>query len=356
MIRNWLRWRTWIRLVTLTFMLLFVLVACGGDSPVSLVPQQNHSSESVSSITVTDQIVVESFSLIDTDTSQPVPGFESLTDGIDLNLPDLPPHLSIEANTQPGTVGQVIMALQGPTNRTQSEEVYPYALFGNTNEGEAFVPWRPDPPLPGSYQLTATPLGTADDPETAGTPLSISFNLTNTIAGSTRVDSFALVDASTHRPVPGFESLVNNAVLTLDQLPPELSIQANTSPTTVGSVSLTLEGPTTQTQVEGVAPYALFGDRFGNFNAWDPTPPLEGTYTLTATPYSEGQASGEAGNPLSISFSIQPTTPQITNAVQILNANQVDGQPLTIGDPIQLQALADQNGVDVSDQIQWLQC
>ncbi|RAJ91046.1 putative secreted protein (Por secretion system target) [Larkinella arboricola] len=110
--------------------------------------------------------------------------------------------------------------------------------------------------------------------------------------------SFSLMNADTDQPI---RVITNNEVLNLAQLPRNLNIRANTSPATVGSVKMVLSGQQKRTQTETGAPYALFGDKDGNYNNWTPT---LGNYTLTGTAYSGASASGQAGTPLILSFRV----------------------------------------------------
>ncbi|RAJ97401.1 putative secreted protein (Por secretion system target) [Larkinella arboricola] len=112
------------------------------------------------------------------------------------------------------------------------------------------------------------------------------------------VVSFSLMNADTDQPI---RTLINNEVINLATLPRNLNIRANTSPATVGSVRMVLSGQQKHTQTETGAPYALWGDKDGDYNNW--TPAL-GTYTLTGTAYTGASASGQAGTPLTISFRV----------------------------------------------------
>ena len=65
----------------------------------------------------------------------------------------------------------------------------------------------------------------------------------------------------------------------------------------IGSVRMELSGAVTSARTEGIAPYALFGDRGGRaFPA--------GTYTVTATPYPERGLSGTPGPATSVTFTV----------------------------------------------------
>ncbi|MFD1143680.1 malectin domain-containing carbohydrate-binding protein [Larkinella insperata] len=113
------------------------------------------------------------------------------------------------------------------------------------------------------------------------------------------VATFTLINADNEQPI---KVLTTGEVLNLATLPTKnLNIQATTNPVGVGSVRMVLSGRQSRTQTETGAPYALFGDNNGNYNAW--IPPV-GSYQLTGTPYTGASASGTAGTPLTISFQV----------------------------------------------------
>ncbi|MFN3137570.1 MAG: PKD domain-containing protein, partial [Allomuricauda sp.] len=125
----------------------------------------------------------------------------------------------------------------------------------------------------------------------------VTINVTGPI--SEGVVSFTLVDASTD-----MDLLTLSDGQQLDLGPTggqSLNVRANTlgGP---GSVLLELTGPVTVSRLEGVTPYALFGDSSGNYN--EENLPL-GDYTLTATAYNGGtSSSGVMGQSLTINFSV----------------------------------------------------
>ncbi len=112
------------------------------------------------------------------------------------------------------------------------------------------------------------------------------------------VQSLTLVNASTDTDIG---PLSDGAVLNLAELPTQnLNVRANTNPATVGSVRFAYDG-NANFQTENVAPYALRGDTNGDYKNW--TPSL-GSHTLTVTAYSGTNASGTAGAPLTIGFTV----------------------------------------------------
>ncbi len=109
------------------------------------------------------------------------------------------------------------------------------------------------------------------------------------------VTEFTLVDADSNSDIVTIE---NNDIINLSNLPTSnLNIRADTNPSTVDSVTFNLSGVTSTSQTEGTAPYALWGDQSGNYNAG--TFNL-GAHSLTATP----TVSAITGTPLTVAFTV----------------------------------------------------
>ncbi len=129
----------------------------------------------------------------------------------------------------------------------------------------------------------------------------------------TTATAFTLYNATTDQPIG---LLTNGQQIPLSQVANiPLNFVVATNPYPVGSVKMTISGDFTHTQKENYEPYALFGNSgsnyYGNILGL-------GTYTLTATPYSEKDYGGEQGTPLSLTFHI------VENAVTgltLYNAN-----------------------------------
>jgi len=115
------------------------------------------------------------------------------------------------------------------------------------------------------------------------------------------VTSLTLINADNDQPIAGFDPLANGATLDLGTLPTRnLNISANTSPVQVGSVRFGFDG-NANFHTETNPPYALHLDDAGDFRPWTPS---VGSHTITATPYTGGGASGTAGTPITISFTV----------------------------------------------------
>lgn len=107
-----------------------------------------------------------------------------------------------------------------------------------------------------------------------------------------------LINADTDRELG---PLVNGLTINFDEIgTSNLSVRADTSPSTVGSVVFALDG-NSNFNTENVAPYAILGDDSGDFRPW--TPSL-GNHTLRATPFSLGGGGGTAGASTTVNFSV----------------------------------------------------
>jgi CubicO group peptidase (beta-lactamase class C family) len=113
---------------------------------------------------------VSSFTLVNADTDQDL---GLLSNGATVDLAALPTrNLNVRANTSPATVGSVRFVLDGAA---AVESAAPYALFGDS--GGNYAPWTP---AAGSHTLTATPYSGSGATGTAGTPLTVQFNVADT--------------------------------------------------------------------------------------------------------------------------------------------------------------------------------
>jgi len=111
------------------------------------------------------------------------------------------------------------------------------------------------------------------------------------------VARLVLVDASTAREI---FPLKDGMTFRLSALPTrKLTVRADTQPSVVGSVVMELDGR--DRQVEGSAPYSLFGDDKGKHKAGTLS---IGEHVISVTPYAEKEGKGEAGKSLSIRFTV----------------------------------------------------
>jgi WD40 repeat protein len=113
--------------------------------------------------------------------------------------------------------------------------------------------------------------------------------LTSFIPPASSLTAFTLIDANTNQPIAGLDPIPADVSINLDTLGTgSFAIRANTDPATVGSVVFELNGtPST----DNSAPYTV------------PLPGV-GSYTLSATPYSGADGTGDAGTPLTLNFTV----------------------------------------------------
>ncbi|MGB3585620.1 MAG: malectin domain-containing carbohydrate-binding protein, partial [Tunicatimonas sp.] len=141
------------------------------------------------------------------------------------------------------------------------------------------------------------------------------------------VTSFTLINATTDVEIG---QLSEGDIINLWELNGDaLNVNANTNPSTVGSVKFILQG--TPFRTENVAPYALAGNSGTNYADWRPIP---GEYVLEAIPYAQSKGQGTAGTSLTVNFTV-------------VNQEPIATVPAA---PSQLSVSADQPGVAV---LQW---
>jgi CubicO group peptidase (beta-lactamase class C family) len=114
-----------------------------------------------------------------------------------------------------------------------------------------------------------------------------------------RVTGLTLINADTDQPIG---PLTDGMTLDLAALPTtRLNVRAETAPTPVGSVRFRLDKKANY-RTETDSPYALAGDTRGDYTPWTPA---AGAHTLGATPYTGPKATGSAGTPLTVRFTVR---------------------------------------------------
>ena len=136
---------------------------------------------------------VNSLTLINADTDQPIASYNPLVSNVTLDLATLPTrNLNIRANMGSGTIGSVRFAYDGNGNY-RTDNAAPFAVASES--GGNYAAWTP---TVGTHQLTATPYGGANATGSKGTARSITFTVK-----STPVVSVAATDASAAETVAG---------------------------------------------------------------------------------------------------------------------------------------------------------
>ena len=171
---------------------------------------------------------------------------------------------------------------------------------------------------PGNYTAMLTVTDNNGDPGSDTVIINVQDPTTNGVASFTLVD--ADFDTDLFNLTEGMQIDVNDIQDT------GLNIRANTNPAIVGSVFLSLTGPVGNSRTESVAPYALFGDVSGNYNALQL--PL-GNYTISATAYSGGNLSGTNLGSLTFQFSI--IGPGTSKGLETTDLSLEENDPISTG-------------------------
>jgi uncharacterized delta-60 repeat protein len=240
--------------------------------------------------------VVSSLTLINSTSDKDI---RTLADSTIINLAEIKgKSINIRANTE-GKVGSVLMKLSGAQQREQLESISLYALYGNT--GNNYKHWRP---ATGSYTLASTPYTEAKGKGEKGASHIVNFKVIDSLT----LSGLTLINAKTNKPIgPVRDGMVIDLAKT-----PYINIRANAGVGITESVRFGVN-ETISYSVESVLPFALAADNKGEYYSWQVTP---GTYTITATPYSQNSAVGKPGHPVTLTIKIIHTGVQAPAIVQ----------------------------------------
>jgi hypothetical protein len=115
---------------------------------------------------------VQSFTLINADTDQPIAAFDPIPENSIIKLSTLSTnHLNVRANTHPAIVGSLKFSYDANAN-FQLENVAPYAFVGD--EFGNYAPWIPSL---GAHTIIAIPYAGENATGTVGTPLTRNFTI-----------------------------------------------------------------------------------------------------------------------------------------------------------------------------------
>ncbi len=274
---------------------------------------------------------VDSFTLIDAKQNTDIktikeeePTFVSFkTDGLQ--------DINFRANivSEPNEVKSVTFSLSGTVNSERTENVVPYALFGDRDGNYTLT----DLPK-GTYTLTATPYNEPNGNGTAGSSHTINFS----IVDNPSITKAILVDGINDTDLL---EITDGSVLEGDAVAGLLNknIRVETNSDEIGSVRLELSGPILKVSKENKAPYAVFYDFNGNYTENDI--PV-GEYTLKATPYSKIEGTGIAGEAKTISFSVIPKKDVITSFTLVDATTNTD--ILELSDQLEIDRVLLPNG------------
>jgi hypothetical protein len=237
---------------------------------------------------------VTSFTLVNADTDQDI---GPLANGATLNLAALPTrNLNVRANTEPATVGSVRFELDGNANYS-IESAAPYALAGDAS-GD-YNAWTP---AVGSHSLRATPYTGAGATGTAGTALSVVFEVADGVSN-----------------VPPTVQLTAPASGATYTAPATIGLAANASDADGSVAQVEFYSGSTLLGSDTTAPYGFSWSGVG-----------AGTYTLTA------RAVDDAGD-AATSSAVTVTVTAAGGGSAVVNLTLIDAdtdQPMAGFDPL----------------------
>lgn len=201
---------------------------------------------------------VVGFTLVDAEGGAPDPDVRALESGAVINVSGLSAgsaalRADIGADIR---IGSVRIELLGPITAAATDDAAPYTLFGDDGLGDYGGTTLPN----GDYRIVAMHHVGRDGRDAAGAPMAADFSVTGSVdAPPSPVIGFTLVDAERGEDVA---SITEGATLDLFSIPSSrFAIRAEVNDDAgVGSVRLALRGPVSATDVEALAPYALYGD------------------------------------------------------------------------------------------------
>lgn len=202
--------------------------------------------------------------------------------------------LSIEARTRLGVFESVKLELTGAITAQKTENQTPYTLFGKNTAndflGRDFTP--------GQYTLSVTPYAQDQLQGVKGETITLPFTLVEN--APTSLSKLILVNSDTDQDI---RILQDGDTIGFTNTTTRLSIRAETEDKRIQSVFFKLSGPINHTQIENIAPYALFGGDPFNINNYYGKYLPNGDYTLEVTPYEGTNLSGAKGVTTTINFS-----------------------------------------------------
>ncbi|MDB5297374.1 MAG: polymorphic rane protein, partial [Phycisphaerales bacterium] len=227
----------------------------------------------------------------------------AMFNGRTINLAETGPQLSIRADTAPAAAaGSVRFSVDGVSVRVDNGPLF--SIGGEA--GTDYLPWTP---TVGTHRLVATAYAGPDGTGAAGPAKTVDFTVVNQPPPA--VASVMLVNAAT---AADLGPLTTGRTINLALIGSQLNVRANLS--AGGSVRFGLDG--TYSRVETAAPLALFGDAGANkYNPWTPS---VGTHVLTVTPYAGPNASGVAGQPVTVTFQVVNAVPPVLGKLVLVDA------------------------------------
>lgn len=206
--------------------------------------------------------LVKNFALYDTAAQAIVPGYEVLGDGQDLDLADLPDHLSVVAISNGRGGDEVSFFLNDDSSPMTTTSDTPLAITGIVS-GD--VPEWTLLRETGSYTISAKMKDRLGNVEPAECRITIHVDSDWICDGE--IVGYSLIDTTTNEVVPGYAHMTGARVIDLANVPEFLSLRVNKKSSVKRGVKIYKN--TRNYRTENHAPYALNGDNSGNYHASD---------------------------------------------------------------------------------------
>ncbi|AEL28110.1 T9SS type A sorting domain-containing protein [Cyclobacterium marinum] len=270
-----------------------------GDLMVTASYEGGEDTEAIIKVvTESDDLEIESFWLVDAGTNTII---REIMNG------DIIPYSEVKDKminmmviTDPEKVGSVKLELESltlcptcsPDMRSTTENVVPYAVFGDIN-GD----YTGKNILPGVYEFAATPFEMKHLSGNQGVKSMVNFE----VMFEGTIDSFTLVNATDDTDII---KIMDGDVIDLSAFKDKkFNIRSNVPEDQQGGIDMMIEGPVNFSMFEKVMPFALFGDNLGDYAGRDLP---EGSYTMSATayPFKSTVNRGIGGATVTINFEV----------------------------------------------------
>ena len=287
---------------------------------------------------------ITGFTLVDSAGDPPDPDLTAIADGATLDLSAYATvGFNIRADVTGSGIGSMRLELAGPVSRGRTENApAPYTVRGD-RDGNYWVMALAN----GDYTIAATAYAGRDLSGNVLSTLEVDFTVIGSYdADVSPVTGFTLVDSAGGPPDPDLAAITDGATLNLGRYTTkEFNIRADVAAVPpIRSMRLELSGAATRRRLEDApAPYTLWGENAGDYGS---TRLLNGDYTITATPYTGRDGSGDALPAFEIDFTVTGSRSPVIGFTLIHAAGAApdpDVGPIVDGGSIDLSSYAENN-------------
>ena len=287
---------------------------------------------------------ITGFTLVDAAGDPPDPDLTAIADGATLDLSAYATDgFNIRADVTGSGIRSMRLELAGPVSRSRTENApAPYTVRGDRDDNYWVMALAN-----GDYTITATAYAGRDLSGDVLSTLEVDFTVTGSYdADVSPVTGFTLVDSAGGPPDPDLAAITDGATLDLGRYATkEFNIRADLAAMPpIRSMRLELSGPVDRERLEDApAPYTLWGEDDGDYGS---TRLLNGDYTITATPYTGRDGSGDALPAFEIDFTVTGSRSPVTRFTLIHAAGAApdpDVGPIIDGGSIDVSSYADNN-------------